>query len=821
MGVTGRRFGDRGRAVARVAGLGWRAGIAAALSLLVTAAVLVVVLTAAAGNRAAGDELSARLVPAAAASGALLDGYTAAQSALRDYVTSGQPAALGAFRQASAAIAGQQARVARLVHGYPLLPASLAAAGSAYRQWRARVAGPQLAAAGRGDFARARALQADITAARPYTLAVRARMAALQAQITSRQALVTGRLLSGQRVVLAALAALCAVAALITAGSVLVVRRWLLRPFTALRSAADRVAAGDYGTRVPAVGPAELADLGRSTELMRTRLVAALAEAEQAEDTFRRLFDSSPDATLTIAADGTIFMANAQASRMFGYSTAELAGQPVEILVPAALREIHSGKLAGYLAAPRPRPMSAGLELSAVRKDGREFPVEISLSPLPSTTVVASASIRDISERLAAQADAERLRAEADRERYQRRLEASQKLESLGQLVGGVAHDFNNLLNIISGYAAFITEQVTGLAGGDPRLATVLGDAGQVQRAAERAAALTRQLLIFARRDVVHPQVLDIGAVVSGIEHMLRRTLGEHIELVTSLAPGLWPVYADSGQLDQVLVNLAVNASDAMPRGGKLTIDTANITVDDTYAAAQPGLSPGRHVRLRVCDTGTGMAPEVAARVFEPFYTTKPPGKGTGLGLATVHGIISQAGGYAQIYSEPGMGTTVTVLLPATSQAAEAAPAPAAAPARGHGETILLAEDEEDLAALVHRILVRNGYHVLAATSPEAALRHASDFHQAIDLLLTDAVMPGMLGNEVASRARALRPGLPVLYMSGYAQPILDTQGALDPHASLLEKPFSEITLLTRVGRALGSHPGPDTEEPPHTRNPG
>jgi PAS domain S-box-containing protein len=796
----------------RTTGLLGRVGIAAALSLLVTAAALAVALMAAGHTRSAGHELSTRLVPAAAAAGTLLDRYTAAQSALRDYVTSRQPAALAAFQQAGSAIPGPQVRVARLVRSYPLIPSSLAAAGSAYRTWLTRVASPQLSAARRGDFAQAQALQANITATRPYSLAVRTRMAALQDAITSKQALVTSRLIGGQRVLLAALVAVCALVALIAGGNVLVVRRWLLTPFTALRTAADRVAAGHYDTRVPAGGPTELADLGRSTELMRTRLVTALGAAEQAEDKFRRLFDAAPDATLTVTEDWTILMANIQAERMFGYGPGELTGQPTARVLAAAADTSPS-----YLADLSQEPVP-GRTTTAVGKDGREFPVEATVAALPAAAgLTGLISLRDISERLAAHAEAERLRAEAEGERYQRRLEASQKMESLGQLVGGVAHDFNNLLSIISGYAAFITEQVRGLVRDDQRLESVLADAGQVQQAAQRATALTRQLLTFARRDVVHPQVLDIGSIVSGVEHMLRRTLGEHIELVTSLAPGLWPVWADSGQLDQVLVNLAINATDAMPGGGKLAIDTANITVDDAYAARRPGLQPGRYVRLRVSDTGTGMDPEVAARVFEPFYTTKPVGKGTGLGLATVHGIVTQAGGYAQIYSEPGMGTTVTALLPVTGQAAETASAAAAVPARGRGETILLVEDEESLAALVHRILVRSGYQVIATTSPGAALREASDLQQPINLLLTDAVMPGMLGNEVAARVRALRPGLPVLYMSGYAQPVLDTQGALDPHTDLLEKPFSEAALLTRVRQTLDSHAEPEAKEPPQT----
>ena len=364
-------------------------------------------------------------------------------------------------------------------------------------------------------------------------------------------------------------------------------------------------------------------------------------------------------------------------------------------------------------------------------------------------------------------------------------------------------------LNVITGYSDFIAQQVSSMARDDPRHQAVLSDVEQVQGAAGRATALTRQLLIFARRDVVHPQVLDVNNVIGGVEHMLRRTLGERIDLITTPAPGLWPVKADPGQLDQVLVNLAVNASDAMPRGGKLSIDTANITVDDAYAAGYPALKTGRYVRLRVSDTGTGMDPEVADRVFEPFFTTKPPGKGTGLGLATVYAIITEAGGHTHIYSEPGLGTTITVLLPATGEAAVAAETTVVAPARGRGETILLAEDEETLASLIERILARNGYQVCAATTATEALRQASDLQQPIDLLLTDAVMPQMLGNEVAGQVRALRPGVPVLYMSGYAQPVLATQGALDPYINLLEKPFSEATLLRRVRRALDSHTGP------------
>jgi hypothetical protein len=401
------------------------------------------------------------------------------------------------------------------------------------------------------------------------------------------------------------------------------------------------------------------------------------------------------------------------------------------------------------------------------------------------------------------------VRADAERAAAQDRLRHAERMESLGQLVGGIAHDFNNLLNVIACFSDMLAEEIAGLAAEDARLGSVLGDIEQVRGAAQRAIRLTRQLLIFARSDVVHPEVLSLNEVIAGLEQLLSRTLGEHIGLTVAPAGDLWPVKADAGQLEQVLVNLAVNARDAMPGGGKLTIDTANITVDEAYAEGRPGLTPGRYTRLRVSDTGTGIPPEVLARVFEPFFTTKPAGKGTGLGLATFYGIITGAGGHAQIYSEPGIGTTVTGLLPATSEEAASSGAPPAAPPRGRGETILLVEDEASLQELASRILTRNGYKVCMARTASQAPGIAADTGQTIDLLLTDVVMPEMLGNEVARRVHAVRPALPVLYMSGYAQPILDTHVAFANQVDLLEKPFSEATLLTRVRRAIdnGTHP--------------
>jgi CheY-like chemotaxis protein len=286
------------------------------------------------------------------------------------------------------------------------------------------------------------------------------------------------------------------------------------------------------------------------------------------------------------------------------------------------------------------------------------------------------------------------------------------------------------------------------------------------------------------------------------MEQLLRRTLGEHVQLETALAADLWPIMADYGQLEQVLVNLAINARDAMPEGGTLTLDTENVDADDVYVAARAGLAPGRYVRLRVSDTGTGMAPEVAARAFEPFFTTKPKGEGTGLGLATIYGIVTGAGGHVQIYSEPGLGTTFTVLLPATD-APMPEPDQRREPRRGRGETILVVEDEAAMLEVARRLLEDGGYSVLTASGGEEALRIVSGHEGEIHLLLTDVVMPGMLGKEIAARVAQLRPGIPVLYMSGYAQAVIGPMGDLSSGHAIIDKPFTEAQLLDRVAEAL------------------
>ncbi|MET1071563.1 MAG: ATP-binding protein, partial [Umezawaea sp.] len=487
----------------------------------------------------------------------------------------------------------------------------------------------------------------------------------------------------------------------------------------------------------------------------------------------------------------------------------DLTGRELTHGMAAALAEVRSAIVAPLIAS------GTALGVLGAYRDVTEEPYdEIDLELCTDLAERGAQAIHN------ARLMADVVRADGERAAAQDRLRHAERMESLGQLVGGIAHDFNNLLNVIGGFSDFVAEEIAGLAAEDARLATVLEDVEQVRGAARRAVRLTRQLLIFARSDVVHPEVLSLNGIVAGLEQLLRRTLGEHITLNTAPDVGLWPVKADAGQLEQVLVNLAVNARDAMPGGGTLTIDTANTTVDEVYAEGRPGLKPGRYARLRVSDTGAGMSPEVLARVFEPFFTTKEKGQGTGLGLATFYGIVTGAGGYAQIYSEPGLGTTVTGLLPATSEEATSSEAPSAAVPRGRGETILLVEDEAGLQELAGRILTGNGYRVRAAATATEAPGIAEDEGQPIDLLLTDVVMPEMLGNEVARRVRALRPALPVLYMSGYAQPVLDTHGAFASQIDLLEKPFTEATLLTRVRRAIDNGPRPAGTEAGLTSTP-
>jgi two-component system cell cycle sensor histidine kinase/response regulator CckA len=490
-----------------------------------------------------------------------------------------------------------------------------------------------------------------------------------------------------------------------------------------------------------------------------------------------------------------------------GYEPTELYGDPA--LVFKTVLPEDQPLLERSWFAPGPDPLVVRWQ----RRDGEVAWMEqraVGIRDADGRLVAVQGILRDVTERV---------RTEHERSALEAQLHQAQRLESLGQLAGGVAHDFNNILAVILNYAAFVAEEVSAAARTEPggMWEAVRRDVEQIERAAERATTLTHQLLAFGRREVVQPRVLNLNESVTAVEQLLHRTIGEHVRLVTTLAEDLWPVLADPGQIEQVLVNLAVNARDAIPTdGGTLTIDTGNTVVSEAYAHERPGLEAGPSVRLRVSDTGTGMERDVVEHAFEPFFTTKPKGTGTGLGLATVYGIVTQAGGHIQIFSKPGIGTTFTVLLPVTDEVAVPVEEVASYPRSPNGETVLLVEDEDALREVTRRILVRGGYQVIAAESGPEALAIASTYDGEIQLLLTDVVMPHMLGKELAQRLLAVRPATRVLFMSGYAQPILASQGRLDPGVSLLEKPFSEATLLVKAGEVLAAEaPGFHQAESP------
>jgi len=378
--------------------------------------------------------------------------------------------------------------------------------------------------------------------------------------------------------------------------------------------------------------------------------------------------------------------------------------------------------------------------------------------------------------------------------RLENQLRQSQKMEAVGRLAGGVAHDFNNILTVIIGYTDFLHTQLT-----DETLRTELGE---IKKAGERAAALTNQLLAFSRRQILQPRVVDINAVVADMEKMLRRLIGENIELLSFFHPALDKVKVDPGQIEQVILNLAVNARDAMPEGGKIMIETSNVMLDQDYARQHQGaLTSGPYVMIAISDTGHGMSEEVRSHLFEPFFTTKVVGKGTGLGLSTVYGIVKQSGGYIWCYTEEGKGTTFKAYFPKVDACAldpEAGALAPAAVARGT-ETILLVEDEDGVRRLVEHTLKKNGYKVLSAAGPREALLMADTFKEPVHLMLTDVVMPHMSGRELADRLSKDRPAMKVLYMSGYTDHAILDQGILEPGIAFLQKPFTPDGLVRRV----------------------
>jgi CheY-like chemotaxis protein len=370
-------------------------------------------------------------------------------------------------------------------------------------------------------------------------------------------------------------------------------------------------------------------------------------------------------------------------------------------------------------------------------------------------------------------------------------------MEAVGRLAGGVAHDFNNLLTVINGYSDLL---IGGLRAGDPLRQSL----EQIHKAGERAASLTRQLLAFSRKQVLVLEVLDVNVLLAEMEKMLSRLISEDIELRFAAEPALWQVKVDPGQIEQVIMNLVVNARDAMPEGGKLTIETANVRLDETYTSTHPDIQPGEYVLMAVSDTGCGMDEATKARIFEPFFTTKSPEKGTGLGLATVYGIIKQSGGRIDVYIEPGVGTTFKVYLPRAPEEALASRPSAVRPALRRGtETVLLVEDEDGVRKLAQRILQMHGYKVLEACNGGEAFLLCREYCDPINILVTDVVMPKMSGRQLAEQLAPLRPDMKVLYLSGYTGDAIVHHGVLDPHTPFLQKPFRPDDLARKVRETL------------------
>ncbi|WP_119419393.1 CHASE domain-containing protein [Desertibaculum subflavum] len=508
------------------------------------------------------------------------------------------------------------------------------------------------------------------------------------------------------------------------------------------------------------------------------------AELQQSEQMARRIIDAALDAFVQIDQTGRIIEWNPQAERLFGWSRAEVLGQPLaELVIPPDLRERHRAGLARYAATGEAHILGQHIEMRALRRDGDEFTVELTITALTrGQGLVFNALIRDLTDKLAAE----------------QQLRQAQKLDAIGQLTGGVAHDFNNLLTAIIGSA----EMLISSSGTNSRLREL---AEGILTAGLRGADLTHRLLAFARKQSLQPQLIDLNQRLPGVVTMLQRMLGEAVTLSFTPGDGLWATRVDPSQVDDAVVNLAINARDAMPSGGDLIIATANAEIDEGYASIERDVRPGAYVMLSVTDSGTGMSPEVVARAIEPFFTTKEPGSGTGLGLSMVYGFVKQSGGHLKIYSEPGLGTTVQIYLPRAQTLSDAVPAQpralATAIPRGR-ESILLVEDNADVRAMAMSQLTDLGYRVLPAEHGPAAIEILKS-GEPVDLLFTDSVMPlGMTGRELAEAARGMRPGLRVLFTTGYRGIRREDETAAEK-PDVLHKPYRKHELAERVRNAL------------------
>ena len=632
-----------------------------------------------------------------------------------------------------------------------------------------------------------------------------------------------------------------------------------------------------------------------------------ITDRKRIEERFRALLDSAPDAMVIAGQDGRVVLVNSQTEKLFGYKREELLGQPVEVLVPERFWKHHRAHRDNYMVNPQSRAMGAGHDLYGLKKDGTEFPVEISLSPQHTDEgTLVSTTIRDITERkrvedalrqseanframiegtygvyratpegkllmvndalvrmLGYQSDTELLamnlatevfdngeytplsfdqpgrqkqfarleahwkrkdgkvitteisgravRDENERVLYfeviaedvshlrgvEQRLRHVQKMEAIGRLAGGIAHDFNNVLGVIFAYSEMLVEKMNGNAELSPLLTSIC-------KAVERGGTLTKQLLAFSRQQVLQPQIISLGDHMDGIKEMLARVIGEDIQLSIVKKSADIRVKVDPTQLEQVVMNLVVNARDAMPNGGRLTIEAGEVEIDEEYCRRNPDARPGRHAMVAVSDTGYGMSAEVLARLFEPFFTTKEQGKGTGLGLATIYGIVKQSGGHVTAYSEVNLGTTFKVYLPLSEEAVDKSEVPSTERVAPRGqETILLVEDEESLRCVTQEYLTNKGYSVIVAEDFDEAVEASEKHSQHIHLLMTDVVLPGASGPKLADRLSGIRPQMKVLFVSGYTADALIHGDVHRSDFAFLSKPFSLNALARKIRTIL------------------
>jgi PAS domain S-box-containing protein len=508
-------------------------------------------------------------------------------------------------------------------------------------------------------------------------------------------------------------------------------------------------------------------------------------EIRETASRLRALVDTAVDGVMMIDGEARVLMFNPACEKLFGYAADEVLGQNVKMLMPSPYREEHDRYMESFLRTGVKKIIGIGREVTGQRKDGTVFPMDLSVGEATQEgEPIFVGIIHDLT----------------DRKQTEAQLVQAQKMETVGQLSGGIAHDFNNLLTVVVGNAEILSETLRAR----PDL-QALADA--IVQAGERGAELTQRLLAFSRRQTLRPVEIDCNALVRGMEKLLRRMLSESIAVNTALEAELWTAYADPGQLENAILNLAINARDAMPDGGTLTISTGNVPLDERYRDLHPEVNPGEYVMIAVTDDGSGMSKDVLAHVFEPFFTTKEVGKGSGLGLSMVYGFVKQSNGHVAIYSEPSLGTTVRVYLPAIAIGADRVPSlvPAEVVAPSGRETVLVAEDDPFVRSYAVTCLSGLGYRVIEAVDGREALQKL-DGDDDVDILFTDVVMPGgMNGWELAERARRNRPGLKVLLTSGYALETLAERGRLPKGAVVLNKPYRKAELAKRLREALSA----------------